>query len=259
MSHELRTPLNAIIGFSELLVDAVVSDPDEVQACLTDILSSGRHLLNLINDVLDISKIEAGRMELNRTTFDLREAVADVARTVAPLVTARAHTLTIDDPQPLMVSADGQRVRQIILNLVSNAIKFTPDGGTITIQCSEFGVRGSRNGIDGDHSEPRTPNSEPAFARVSVTDTGIGIRDEDVPKLFEKFRQLDGSHNRKYEGTGLGLALTKQLVELHGGTVDVVSAFGTGTTFSFTLPLAQAATEASVTCPENALVTAHDA
>jgi signal transduction histidine kinase/HAMP domain-containing protein len=251
MSHELRTPLNAIIGFSELLVDDLVSDPEEVEDCLTDILNSGRHLLNLINDVLDISKIEAGRMELNRTTFDLREEIAEVMRSVNPLVAARTHTLRIqesvsqesgvvrgDDSHDLrltahdsgnvrlLVSADRQRVRQIILNLVSNAIKFTPDGGTITLACGQEVVSG-----DDSH------DARPAYARISVTDTGIGIREEDVPKLFEKFRQLDASHNRKYEGTGLGLALTKQLVELHGGTVTVTSTFGAGTTFSFTLPL----------------------
>ncbi len=220
MSHELRTPLNAIIGFSELLADGIVTDADEVGACLRDILNSGRHLLNLINDVLDISKIEAGRMELRPVAFDLREELQTVARSVAPLIAARGHTLRTEaPPEPTGVYADRQRVRQIILNLVSNAIKFTPDGGTVVM-----------------HVAP-TPN-DAEMVTVSVSDSGIGIKNEDFPKLFEKFRQLDSSHNRRYEGTGLGLALTKQLVELNRGTIHVESVYGSGSTFSVILPAA---------------------
>ncbi|MGI8854260.1 MAG: ATP-binding protein [Thermomicrobiales bacterium] len=222
MSHELRTPLNAIIGFSELLADGLVAEPDEVSECLTDILSSGRHLLSLINDVLDISKIEAGRMELKRVAFDLREEVGEVCRSVSPLVAARRHTLIVEEPPvPAIALADRQRIRQIVLNLVSNAIKFTPDGGTIRIAITCEGEK-------------------PSLLRLAIQDSGIGIRAEDFPKLFEKFRQLDGSHNRRYEGTGLGLALTKQLVELNGGTIAVISNFGHGSTFAFTVPAADA-------------------
>jgi signal transduction histidine kinase len=218
MSHELRTPLNAIIGFSELLMDGIVSEPDEVAECLTDILNSGRHLLSLINDVLDISKIEAGKMELKPVSFDILDEVNEVRRAVAPLVAARHHTLIVDDPPlPARIYADRQRIRQIILNLVSNAIKFTPDGGTVRI------------GIAADPDDP-------ALIAVSVRDDGIGIKPEDFPKLFEKFRQLDSSHNRRYEGTGLGLALTKQLVELNGGAIAAQSVFGAGSTFTFTVP-----------------------
>jgi len=220
MSHELRTPLNAIIGFSELLSDGIVTEADEIDACLRDILSSGRHLLNLINDVLDISKIEAGRMELKPTRFDIREEMQAVARTVAPLIAARGHQLLADEPpDAIPVFADRQRIRQIILNLVSNAIKFTPDGGTITMRIA---------------SDPTAPGMV-AFA---VQDTGIGIKEVDFPKLFEKFRQLDASHTRRYEGTGLGLALTKQLVELNGGAMRVATVFGRGSTFTFTVPAA---------------------
>jgi signal transduction histidine kinase len=220
MSHELRTPLHAIIGFSELLADGIVSEPDEMGACLADILSSGRHLLSLINDVLDISKIEAGRMELKRVAFDLCEEVGEVCRSVSPLVAARRHTFIAEEPAvPALVFADRQRIRQIILNLVSNAIKFTPDGGTIRIAITSDG-------------------NDASLLRLSVQDTGIGINAEDFPKLFEKFRQLDASHNRRYEGTGLGLALTKQLVELNGGTISVTSDFGYGSTFAFTVPTA---------------------
>jgi len=220
MSHELRTPLNAIIGFSELLADGIVAEADEVEACLRDILNSGRHLLNLINDVLDISKIEAGRMELRPVPFDLREEMRGVARSVAPLIAARSHTLRAEEPPgPVPVFADRQRVRQIILNLVSNAIKFTPDGGVVGLHIASAA-------------------GEPAMVAFSVRDTGIGIKRDDFPKLFEKFRQLDSSHNRRYEGTGLGLALTKQLVELNHGTIHVESEYGNGSTFSFTLPAA---------------------
>ncbi|MCA1665826.1 MAG: GAF domain-containing protein [Thermomicrobia bacterium] len=220
MSHELRTPLNAIIGFSELLADGIVTDADEINACLHDILNSGRHLLHLINDVLDISKIEAGRMELKRTVFDIREELDGVRRAVAPLIAARGHQLLTDEPSaPVAVCADRQRLRQIILNLVSNAIKFTPDGGTVTMHVT-------------------TDPTAAALVAVSVRDTGIGIKEDDFPKLFEKFRQLDASHNRRYEGTGLGLALTKQLVELNGGTIHVESVVGCGSVFTFTLPAA---------------------
>ncbi|MGI8687911.1 MAG: GAF domain-containing protein [Thermomicrobiales bacterium] len=220
VSHELRTPLNAIIGFSELLSDGIVTEADEITACLRDILSSGRHLLTLINDVLDISKIEAGRMELKQTRFDLREEMRAVARTVAPLIAARGHQLRTDEPpEAIPVFADRQRIRQIILNLVSNAIKFTPDGGVITMCIAP---------------DP----TEPDMVAFAVQDTGIGIKEEDVPKLFEKFRQLDASHTRRYEGTGLGLALTKQLVELNGGVMHVTTVFGRGSTFTFTVPAA---------------------
>lgn len=243
MSHELRTPLNAIIGFSELLADRIVTDPDETQACLTDILNSGRHLLNLINDVLDISKIEAGQMELKRAAFDVGAEVAAVARAVQPLVAARRHTLTVHAEAPVVVMADRQRVRQVILNLVSNAIKFTPDGGAITVSVAGiwFPVAGGKG------ESPASGDRPPAtgHACIAVTDTGIGIRDEDRGKLFEKFRQLDAAHNRRYEGTGLGLALSRQLVELHGGTMAVESVFGAGSTFTFTLPLATAAERAA--------------
>ncbi len=241
MSHELRTPLNAIIGFSELIADHIVTDPDEMEACMTDILNSGRHLLNLINDVLDISKIEAGHMDLKRVAFDVGEEIADVARAVHPLVAARRHTLIVETPEPTFVHADRQRVRQVILNLVSNAIKFTPDGGTITVGVSGWGPvvdgRCDTGIVPTDH-RPLAPDH---YARVAVADTGIGIRDEDRAKLFEKFRQLDASHNRRYEGTGLGLALSRQLVELHGGAMAVESVFGAGSTFAFTLPLATTA------------------
>lgn len=159
-------------------------------------------------------------MELKRAKFDVCAEVSEVCRSVAPLIAARAHTLVADEsPAPALVFADRQRIRQIILNLVSNAIKFTPDGGIIRITI----------GTDAD---------DPSLVRVAIQDSGIGIKPDDFPKLFEKFRQLDAAHNRRYEGTGLGLALTKQLVELNGGAITVISDPGHGSTFAFTVPTA---------------------
>lgn len=226
MSHELRTPLNAIIGFSELLSDGVVDDPEAVHDCLTDILNSGRHLLSLINDILDISKIEAGKMELRRETFDIRTEIAEAARLVHPLVTARNQVFTMQEPPaPVWVFADRQRIRQVLLNLLSNAIKFTPDGGGVTVRCDTNSI-----GLNGPE------------IRITVADTGIGIKREDFEIIFEKFRQVDSSFARRYEGTGLGLALTKQLVELNGGEIAFTSVYGAGSTFSFTIPQAPAPT-----------------
>lgn len=222
MSHELRTPLSAVIGFSELLLDDDTMDMDLKRTCIVDINQSGHHLLTLINAILDISKIEAGHMELQSARLDLREEVANAARLVLPDVAGRAQTLTIDAlPDPLWVDADRQRIRQVLLNLLSNATKFTPDGGAIRVELVPYVI--GRSG--------------PA-ASVRIHDTGIGIREEDFPILFEKFRQLDSSFARKYEGTGLGLALTKQLVELHGGEMSFTSTYGEGSTFTFTVPLA---------------------
>ena len=159
-------------------------------------------------------------MELKPTTFDIRDELQAVGRSVVPLIAARGHRLLTDAPlEPLPVYADRQRVRQIILNLVSNAIKFTPDGGMVTMRVAP---------------DP----AEPGMVACSVVDTGIGIKEDDFSKLFERFRQLDSSHNRRYEGTGLGLALTKQLVELNGGTIRAESVVGRGSTFTFTVPAA---------------------
>ena len=168
-------------------------------------------------------------MELKRTAFDIREEVREVARSVAPLVAARHHTLAVTEAEAIApIYADRQRMRQIILNLVSNAIKFTPDGGTITL-----GI-----GPDADDG---------SLLAIWVRDSGIGIREEDFGKLFEKFRQLDSSHARRYEGTGLGLALTRQLVELNGGAISVSSTVGAGSTFTFTVPKATATQQREAT------------
>ena len=218
MSHELRTPLNAIIGFSELLADDIVIAEDERRECLSDIHSSARHLLSLINDVLDVAKIESGKMEIRPVAFAVADELREAERVMMPLVLANQQTLSITiAPETPDAYADRARFRQIVLNVLSNASKFTPEGGDITV----IG--------EGDEK----------YVRIRVTDTGIGIHPEDAPKVFEAFRQIDGSLSRRYNGTGLGLALTKRLVELQGGTIDFESEPDHGTTFTITLPAAR--------------------
>ena len=216
MSHELRTPLNAIIGFSEVLGERMFGELNEKQAEYTeDILSSGRHLLSLINEILDLSKVEAGRMELELATFDLPLAI-DNART---FVRERAtkHGINLDvvvDERLGDFVGDERKIKQILLNLLSNAVKFTPEGGRIGIKARQ------------------TDDS----VEISVSDTGIGISPEDQAKIFEEFRQVGSDYAHKVEGTGLGLTLAKKFVELHGGRIWVTSELGKGSTFSFTLP-----------------------
>jgi signal transduction histidine kinase len=215
MSHELRTPLNAIIGFSEVLTERMFGELNEKQdEYLKDIYASGQHLLSLINDILDLSKIEAGRMELEATDFDLPSAIDNALILVRERATRRGITLgrTIDE-QVGMLRGDERKVKQVLLNLLSNALKFTPEGGRIDVSA-------------GVHDE---------VAEVSVTDTGVGIASEDQEAVFEEFRQV-GTADKKVEGTGLGLALSRKFIELHGGRIWVKSQVGHGSTFTFTLP-----------------------
>jgi signal transduction histidine kinase len=216
MSHELRTPLNAIIGFSEVLSERMFGEINEKQAeYLADILESGRHLLSLINDILDLSKIEAGRMELELSEFDLPSTIENTLILVRERAQRRGITLgrTIDE-RIGSIRADERKVKQVLLNLLSNAVKFTPEGGKIDVRTA------LRDGV----------------AEVSVTDTGIGISPEDQEAVFEEFRQV-GTASKKVEGTGLGLAISKKFIELHGGKIWVTSQVGAGSTFAFTLPL----------------------
>jgi len=216
MSHELRTPLNAIIGFSEVLAEKMFGEVNAKQAeYLQDILESGRHLLSLINDILDLSKIEAGHMELEPADFDLPSAIDNALTLVRERATRRGITLgsTIDERLGL-IRGDERKVKQVLLNLLSNALKFTPEGGRIDV--------GGR--LDGE------------VAEVSVADTGVGIAPADQEAVFEEFRQV-GAAERKAEGTGLGLALSRKFVELHGGKIWVQSEVGHGSTFTFTLPV----------------------
>jgi GAF domain-containing protein len=216
MSHELRTPLNAIIGFSEVLGERMFGELNEKQAEYTDdILSSGRHLLSLINEILDLSKVEAGRMELELATFDLPLAIDNARTFVRERATKHGINLdvTVDERLGDFIG-DERKIKQILLNLLSNAVKFTPEGGRIGIKARQ---------ADGS-------------VEISVSDTGIGISPEDQAKIFEEFRQVGGDYAHKREGTGLGLTLAKKFVELHGGKIWVESEVGKGSTFSFTLP-----------------------
>jgi PAS domain S-box-containing protein len=216
MSHELRTPLNAIIGFSEVLSERMFGDLNEKQEeYLKDIHASGQHLLSLINDILDLSKIEAGRMELELTDFNL-PATLDNALTLVRERAGRrgiALGLTVDERLE-QIRADERKIRQVVLNLLSNAIKFTPEGGRIDVG-----------------AVPKDGSVE-----VSVSDTGVGIAPEDQEAIFEEFRQV-GTAAKKVEGTGLGLALSRKFVELHGGRIWVKSELGAGSTFTFTIPM----------------------
>jgi PAS domain S-box-containing protein len=222
MSHELRTPLNSIIGFSEVLQDQMFGPINEKQQeYVNNILTSGRHLLSLINDVLDLSKVESGKMELEPSAFLLRESLeASMMMLREKALKGRiALHLDIAPEADVCIAADQRKLKQILFNLLSNAVKFTHAGGTVDVSA----VR------DGD------------FIEITVADTGMGIRAEDIPKLFQTFTQLESVYTKGFEGTGLGLALTRQLVELHGGRIWVKSEFGTGSKFSFTIPYTQAA------------------
>jgi PAS domain S-box-containing protein len=223
MSHELRTPLNAIIGFSELLSDDTTDRFDAATRLrfLDQIHSSGQHLLQLINDILDLSKVEAGQMELHLELIELGHVINEVRETVEPLSQNKGVALNVEPFAELHLTADPAKVRQMLLNLASNAIKFTPSGGRIDI---------------------RTRRVEP-WVEVAVSDSGIGISEANLGRLFTEFQQLDAGPGRQQEGTGLGLALTKRFAELHGGDVSVASVEGKGSTFTLRLPLqAKAAT-----------------
>ncbi|HUO63307.1 MAG TPA: ATP-binding protein, partial [Terriglobales bacterium] len=217
MSHELRTPLNAVIGFSEVLLEQMFGEVNpKQQEYLNDILSSGKHLLSLINDILDLSKIEAGRMELEAQPFDLPAALDNALTLIKERAARNSIGLVVHvDPGIGEILADERKVKQVLLNLLSNAVKFTPEGGKITMSATLNG----------------------GAVEVSVADTGIGIAAEDQQAIFEEFRQVGSDYARKREGTGLGLALARRLVELHGGTLTVASEPGKGSTFTFTIPV----------------------
>ncbi|MEE8192605.1 MAG: GAF domain-containing protein [Gemmatimonadales bacterium] len=220
-SHELRTPLNAIIGYSEMLLEDAEEGGDEESASdLQKIRAAGRHLLSLINDILDLSKIEAGRMELDLETFGVCETINDVATTVHPLIENNANRLEVDCSQDVgSIHADAKRVRQVLLNLVSNASKFT-EKGVITIDAA----RESNGGGDGD------------WLVLRVSDSGIGMTPDQVARLFKPFSQADAATSTKYGGTGLGLAISRRLCQLMGGDVSVESEKGRGSTFTVRLP-----------------------
>jgi signal transduction histidine kinase len=217
MSHELRTPLNAVIGFSELMINRAFGDLDERYAAYAgDINSSGVHLLAVINDILDISRIEAGDVELNEEAFYPIAVIESCADLIRDRAKEGEITLDLDLPEDLPpIEADQRKYKQILINLLSNAVKFTPPGGRVTVAAEITAFGGFK---------------------LHVTDTGIGMRPEDIPVALTPFRQVDNRLARTYEGTGLGLPLVKSLIELHDGTVSIESTLGAGTTVTVTLP-----------------------
>jgi len=218
MSHELRTPLNAINGFSEIMANELFGPLGDAKykGYAADILKSGQHLLSLINDVLDMAKIEAGKVILHYETVSLKEIADDAARLMRGKVEESGLSLIVDAPELPDIEADHRSLKQVMLNLISNAVKFTPEGGNIVVALSQ---------LDDDR------------LRVAVTDTGIGIAAEDLERLARPFEQVEGQHSKTTQGTGLGLSLTKSLIELHGGGMLMESEPGTGTTVSFILPI----------------------
>jgi PAS domain S-box-containing protein len=230
MSHELRTPLNAIIGFSEILADKTFGELNDRQLKYShNILNSGRHLLQLINDILDLAKVEAGRVELMRNTFSVAKALAEV-QTIVKTLANKKHILlesSVTENLPELF-ADEAKFKQIMYNLLSNAIKFTPDGGKVFITAAVQNA---------DHGD--------SVLQIAVTDTGIGIKLNDQERVFKEFEQVDSSYGRQQQGTGLGLALTKRLVEMHGGKIRVESegVEGKGSTFTFSIPIPKKETE----------------
>jgi signal transduction histidine kinase len=218
MSHELRTPLNSIIGYAEVLLDGIDGElTDDMNEDVGAIHGSGKHLLNLINDILDLAKIEAGQMDLVVEDFQLGSLVEDTTNIQRVLLKDKPVDLVLDIPAGLpYIHADPLRVRQVIANLVTNAIKFT-EQGSITVRAREY-------------------EKDPALIQISVIDTGMGMRPDQLKVIFDRFRQVDQSHTRRAGGTGLGLSITRQLVQMHGGDIWVESEAGIGSAFHFTLP-----------------------
>jgi len=225
MSHELRTPLNSIIGFTELIHDGITGPVTEVQQeYLGNVLTSSRHLLQIISEILDLSRIEAGKLKLELAPVSLDGLLLQVQSMFAEQARCNGILLTVaaEHPRGMLLTADEVKLRQVIINLVANALKFTRNGGTVDICTTVY-----------------EQHPDGACLELTVKDTGIGIRDEDLPKLFQEFSQIEPVMTRNKEGTGLGLALSKRLVELHGGTISVTSSFGNGSTFSVILPLTE--------------------
>jgi signal transduction histidine kinase len=235
MSHELRTPLNAIIGFSDLLLEGGVGEvTGQQREFIESVLRNGKHLLSLINSVLDLSKVEAGRMTLALVVTDIRAAIVGAVTDTASLRTAKKQECELElDPAPLTIVADGVRIRQILYNLLSNASKFTPDGGKIRLAAVRTRAP-LRQPSDRAGDQARLTPQDVVW--ISVTDEGVGIKREDMPKLFQEFSQVDSSSSRRAQGTGLGLALCKKFVEMHGGTIGADSVYGKGAAFWFLLP-----------------------
>ncbi len=243
MSHELRTPLNHIMGFTELVVDKNFGDLNEIQEeYLNDVLQSSMHLLSLINDILDLSKVEAGKLEFELTDVNLKELLENSLTMIREKAVKHGIQLSMNtDSIPEIIRADERRSKQIIYNLLSNAVKFTPDSGSITLTAKlGTGYSVVEHGNADKQTSEQYPilNVDRNFVEISVKDTGIGISPGDINRIFNPFEQVDSSSSRKYQGTGLGLSLTKQLVEIHGGRIWVESeGEGRGSKFSLILPI----------------------
>ncbi len=218
MSHELRTPLNAINGFSEIMAGEMFGPLGDAKykGYAADILKSGQHLLSLINDILDMAKIEAGKLTLHYEKVSLKEVVEDATRLMRGKIQEAGLSLLVDAPEMPEIDADYRGLKQVVLNLISNAVKFTPEGGDIVVALTR---------------------EDDERVRVAVTDTGIGIAEKDLDRLARPFEQVEGQHSKTTQGTGLGLALTKSLIELHGGELTIASEPGRGTTVGFVLPI----------------------
>ncbi|MDE2180721.1 MAG: nitrate- and nitrite sensing domain-containing protein [candidate division NC10 bacterium] len=251
MSHELRTPLNAILGFSELLRHPTIGPLSEQQArYLTHIQAGGKHLLVIINDLLDLAKIEAGKLELRPEPFVVDNALTAILADIRPMADQKRLTLTLHaDTAPIPLTADSVRFKQILFNLLSNAIKFTPEGGRVTVaartvRCANDDAQTGE--ADGSSPPPLPADPQSEWVEIAVADTGIGITAENMVKLFQPFTQLDPSLARQYHGTGLGLSLTRQLVELHNGRIWATSeGKGRGSSFIVRFPLAPRARPAT--------------
>jgi PAS domain S-box-containing protein len=258
MSHELRTPLNAIIGFSEALKDGLIGDLSTIQhGYIDDIFTSGQHLLALINDILDLSKVEAGMMELELESVELHTLLSNSLTIVRERAMVQRISLELEAGEDLGTPLlDKRKTKQIVYNLLSNAVKFSAAGGHVILRARQVG-RASVGTLPGRwpvHSFPLANNEFDQFLEICVSDCGIGIAADDMPKLFQAFSQIDSSLARRFEGTGLGLAMVKQLAELHGGTVAVASAAGEGSRFAAWLPLRNA--EHAVPAPQHRSVIA---
>ncbi len=244
MSHELRTPLNSILGFSEILQDEYFGKLNEKQrGYINNIYGSGKHLLALINDILDLAKVESGKLELELSSV-LLSSVLTTSLTMLKEKAMKHHitlSLILEPDMPAEFITDERKLKQILFNLISNAVKFTQDGGRVSVLARKA-ASSKGQAATGDPMMslpldlgPRTLDAD--FMEISVADTGIGIEQEDMKKLFRPFSQLESAYTKTYEGTGLGLAITKRFVEFLGGKIEVESEFGTGSTFRFTLPL----------------------
>jgi len=239
MSHELRTPLNAVIGFSEILADQDFGDMNERQIKYTNsILKSGRHLLDLVNDILSLAEAETGKAELDLSEFDISGSIHSVLDNVKPLAAKKNIAMRIElKESPLLITADEAKLKSILHNLLSNAVKFTPENGSITLAAKLGTGYSVLEGEKSTNTQYPIPNTQKDFIEISVSDSGIGIKPEDQERIFNRFEQIDSTYSREQEGTGLGLALARKLVELHGGRIWVESeGIGKGSRFSFILP-----------------------